>query len=106
MEKNSKADRARQFMPFAALRGFDEMIRAEQKEVTKKRELSEYDAERLSKKMNAVKKGSLVRVTYYREDGYVTVEGLVSELDIPMRRLRVVKTEIPMDDIWDIRCID
>ncbi|MBQ9806596.1 MAG: hypothetical protein IJW49_08850 [Clostridia bacterium] len=102
MEKNSKADRARQFMPFAALRGFEAMIREQTREVTPKRELSEYDAERLSKKMRMVQKGDMVCVTYYDRDAYVKLEGIVSDLDIPLRQLRVIKTVIPFDDIWDI----
>ncbi len=102
MEKNSKADRARQFMPFAALRGFEAMIREQMREKTPKRELSEYDAERLSKKMRAVQKGDMVCVTYYDRDAYVKLEGIVSDLDISLRQLRVIKTVIPFDDIWDI----
>ena len=102
MEKNSKADRARQFMPFSALRGFEEMIRAQTREETPRRELSEYDAERLSKKMRAVQKGDMVSVTYYDRDAYVKLEGIVSDVDIPLRTLRVIKTVISFDDIWDI----
>ena len=102
MEKNSKADRARQFMPCAALRGFEAMIREQTREVTPKRGLSEYDAERLSKKMRMVQKGDMVCVTYYDRDAYVKLEGIVSDLDIPLRQLRVIKTVIPFDDIWDI----
>lgn len=102
MEKNSKADRARQFMPFAALRGFEAMIREQTREVTPRRELSEYDAERLSKKMSAIEKGDMVCVTYYDHDAYVKMEGIVSDIDVPFRRLRVIKTVIPFDDIWDI----
>ena len=102
MEKNSKADRARQFMPFSALRGFGKMIAEQTREKTPKRELSEYDAERLSRKMAMVEKGDLVRVTDYDPDAYVTLDGIVSDLDVPMRRLRVIKTVIPFDDVIDI----
>lgn len=106
MEKNSKADRARQFMPFSALRGFEEMIRAQTREVTKKRELSDYDAERLSKKMSMVKHGDMVCVTYYDRDAYVKLEGIVSDIDLTLRKLRVIKTVISFDDVWDISRID
>ena len=106
MEKNSKADRARQFMPFSALRGFEEMIRAQTREVTPRRELSEYDAERLSKKMSALQKGDMVCVTYYDRDAYVKLEGIVSDIDIPLRTLRVIKTVISFDDIWNISRVD
>ena len=102
MEKMSRAERARQFMPFSPLRGYDELLLSKTREPTPKRELSEYDAARLSKKMAAVEKGSLVRVTYYDRDAYVTMEGLVSEVDLTLRRLRVIKTVIDLDDISDI----
>ena len=102
MEKMSNAERARQFMPFAALRGFEEMIREQAREVTPKNELSEYDAARLSRRMSRVKKGSMVRVRYYEGDAYVTREGMVAEIDLTMRRMRLIKTEIHFDDIAEI----
>jgi len=106
VEKNSKADRARQFMPFSALRGFEALIREQTREVTPRRELSEYDAERLSRKMYEVQKGDMVCVTYYDRDAYVKLEGLVSEIDLVLRHLRVIKTAIPFDDIWDIKRLE
>jgi hypothetical protein len=89
-------------MPFAALRGFEDMIREQAREVTGRRELSEYEAARLSRKMAAVRKGSIVRVTYYDGEAYVSLEGMVSDIDLALRRLRVIKTEISLDDVWDI----
>lgn len=100
--KISRAERARQFMPFAALRGFEDMIREQAREVTGRRELSEYEAARLSRKMATVRKGSIVRVTYYDGEAYVSLEGMVSDIDLALRRLRVIKTEIALDDVWDI----
>ena len=103
MEKMSNLERARQFMPFAALRGFEELIRQQTREKTPRRELSEYEAARLSKRMTRVEKGSMIRVTYYETDAYVTLEGMVSEIDFTLRFLRVVKTRINFDDVWDIQ---
>ena len=102
MEKNSKAERARQFMPFSALRGFEELIKQQVREATPRRELSEYEAEQLSLKMQGVENGMLVRVTYYDGDAYVTTEGMVSEVDLSLRFLRVIKRQIKLDDITDI----
>ena len=102
MEKNSRADRARQFMPFSPLRGYEELLREQQREVTPRRELSEYEAEILSKKMSRVEKGCVVRVVYYAEDSYVTQVGMVSDIDFVFRTLRVIKTVIPFDDVIDI----
>ena len=102
MEKSSKADRARQFMPFSALRGFEELIREVEHTPTPRRELSEYEAEILGKKLLRLEKGTLVAVTYYNGETYVRQEGMLSEIDYTLRFLRVVKKQIAFDDISDV----
>ena len=46
-----KADRARQFLPFAALRGFDEMLREIEKQSVQKKELTEEELRLLNQKI-------------------------------------------------------
>ena len=106
MEKMSNLERARQFMPFAALRGFEELIRQQTREVTPKRVLSEEEAMHLSQRLARLEKGSVVRVTYYAEDSYVTLEGMVSELDLTLRFIRIVKKRIELDDIFDVTAVE
>lgn len=45
-----KADRARQFLPFAALRGFDGMLREIEKQSVPKKELTEEELRLLNEK--------------------------------------------------------
>lgn len=99
---SDRADRAKQFMPFASLKGYYDMVRNKEKTVSEKRELSEYKAEILSDKLLKVKKGDLLKAVYYQGDGYVKTEGMVSNIDFTMRVLTIVKTKIPFDDIYDI----
>ena len=106
MEKMSRAERARQFMPFAALRGFEELIREQTKEIAPTRELSEEQAARLSARLSRLERGMIVEVVYYAQDGYVTLHGMVSDVDLPMRTLTVIKTKIPIDDLADLRIED
>ena len=106
MAKMTNLERARQFMPFAALRGFEEMIRQQTREVTPRRELSEDEAARLTKRLLRIEKGSVVRVTYYEEDGYLSMEGMVSEIDLTLRFLCIVKKRIPLDDILEISLVE
>ena len=105
MEKMTNIERARQFMPFAALRGFEEMIREQEREETPRRELSEDEAITLTKRIAQIKKGSVVRVTYYEANAYRTLEGMVSEIDLTLRFLRVVKKRIELDDISDLNVL-
>ena len=69
---SDKADRARQFMPFAALKGYDELVRKQEKIISPRREMSEYKAECLSNKLNLVKKGMVIKMSHFypflRED--------------------------------------
>lgn len=94
--------RAKQFMPFASLKGYFDLIREEQRIKEPKKSLSEEGATVLSFKLNQVKKGILVKVTYYNVDAYETMEGIVSNFDDTFRNITVVKKMIPFDDILDI----
>ena len=101
-----RADRARQFMPFAALTGYSEIIRQREKIIEPRKELSEDEAAVLSEKMSNIKKGMLIKITYYDNDGYDTMVGLVSKIDVIYRILTIVKTNVHLDDIIDVEVID
>ena len=96
------ADRAKQFMPFAALKGYYEMVKAQEKIIAPRRELSEYKASLLSEKLLKVRKGIVIKVVYYKQDGYIKTEGMVSAIDFTMRYLTVIKEKIHFDDIYDV----
>ena len=98
-----KADRARQFMPFAALTGYYEVIKQREKIVEPRKELSEDEAETLSDKLNKVQKGTLITLTYYKEDCYEILTGLVSDINPIYRTVTIVKTKIAIDDVVDVR---
>ena len=96
------SDRARQFMPFSALKGYYELIRTKERVVVPKKELSEDYAEILSRKVVSLKEGDMVKVTYYSDGDYVEIEGILTDIDIDRRNLTIVKTTIDLDDIYDI----
>lgn len=96
------SDRAGQFMPFAALKGFYDLIREKERVIVPKHEIAEDKAEELSEKMKLVERGMMIRVVYYSNGEYVSMEGIVTKIDLVFRKLTVVKTEIDLDDIWDI----
>lgn len=100
--RDVRADRAQQFMPFAALKGYYDLVRERERVVEPRRELSEEDAMRLSRKLAQVRKGSMVAITHYDEDAYITTQGLVTDIDLVYRTLTVVKKRIAFDDILDL----
>ena len=97
-----KVDRARQFMPFAALKGYYDLLRTREHVPEPRHELTEEEAQTLSEKMAQVHPRTMVTVTHYKDGGYTTTCGLVSSIDIVGRTLTVVKQVIAFDDIRDV----
>ena len=65
-------------------------------------QLTDEEALELSARLAALQKGDVVCVTYYDQDAYTSIRGVVTRIDEPFRMLRVVKTDIPFDDILRI----
>ena len=86
-ESRRHADRARQFMPFASLRGYYDFIREQERVKEPRRELSEDGAQELSDVLGKTARGVMLRVVFYDKDHYETAEGLVSEFDPVFRSL-------------------
>ena len=102
MEKMSKADRAKQFLPFNSLRGYYDLIREKVKIKVERRILSDDDLEQISNKLIELKKNMMIKVTYYDSDSYRTISGLVSKIDLNLKYLVIVKTRISFNDITEI----
>lgn len=96
-------DRARQFMPFAALTGYFDLIRERRRTPQSFHELTEDEAEALSRKMAWVKKGTMIEICYYDRDAYVRRKGMVSRIDEVERAIWIVKERVPFDMILDIQ---
>jgi len=94
------SDRAKQFMPFSALKGLDEALREKERVVVEKTELSEESAEDIANTLNLIEKGTYVQVVYFADGEYISAEGMVTTFDKIFRRMTVVKTEIEFDDIY------
>ena len=99
---SDKSERAKQFMPFAALKDYDALVRKQEKVISPRRELSEYKAELLSDKLNKIRKGMVIKIVYYHTDGYIKTEGMVAAVDFTMRYVTVIKTKILFDDIYEV----
>ena len=98
-----RASRAQQFMPFAALKGYYDLVRERERIVQPKRELTEEEQYGLSRKLSQVKRRTMVHITHYDGEAYVTTHGMVSDIDLAFRTITVVRARIRFDDIVDIR---
>ena len=100
--KMQRTERAKQFMPFAELKGYPEALRKKEKILVPKAELSEESVRLLDIKMHQVKKRDMVTVVYYKKGEYIQLTGMVSALDLAGHKLKIVNTTIPFEDIYDI----
>ena len=103
--KASRQERARQFMPFAALRGYYDILREQARTKEPKRDLSEDEIYKINEKLMQVKKGIIITAVYYNKDAYEKITGIVSNFDETFGNLTVVKTKIPFEDILDIEFV-
>ena len=95
-------NRAKQFMPFAALKGYEEALRAKEKIVVAKIELSEEKKEELNRKLQQIQKNDMITVVYFHNNEYLQMEGRVSRIDKDAHVLKVVNTKISFTDIYDL----
>lgn len=100
--KMSVENRAKQFMPFAALRGLPEALALKEKIVVEKVELTEDMAAELDWNIQSIEVGKIVTVTYFCKDEYIKKTGMVSKLDTDARILQVVEAKISFDDLLKI----
>lgn len=97
-----KSDRAKQFMPFAALTGFYDLVEEREHIAELRRERSDEENRILNERILSLKKGMFVKIKYYLTDSYKTVEGRILQTDFIFRNLTVNKTRILFDDIYEI----
>lgn len=100
--KMERAERAKQFLPFDALKGFRETLAQKERIVVDRVELSEEYREELDRRMQRIRKNDIISVVYFHEGEYVKVTGMVSRLDVTSRILKIVNTKIPFEDIYEI----
>lgn len=99
-------DRAKQFLPFDALKGFREMLSFVEKQKSEKKDFSSDFLDILNEKLNNLQKGMNIKVTYYYDLNYIETSGIVKKVDVVNQVLILLNTKINFDDIMDIEYRD
>lgn len=99
----NRIDRAKQFLPFDALKGLREELEKREKETLKceKKELSEYEAGQINEKLKRAN-GVNLQIEYYKNGEYVKIKG-VAKVNYSLKFLFIDEEKIFFDDISDIR---
>lgn len=106
MATRDRADRAKLFLPFDALTGLKDALREKERVIIPKKELNEEEIKELNTSLQNVKKGNMVKAIYYDKDEYVEIEGIVSQFNIELRYLIIVKTRISFNDLLSLKIYD
>ncbi|WP_029319116.1 hypothetical protein [Butyrivibrio sp. AE3004] len=98
-----RTDRASQFMPFAALKGFEEALREKERIEVEKVFLTDEALNYLDYQLSLLKVGDMVSIIYYDFGAYVKKTGIISRIRKDAGYLTIVTTDISFDNIREIK---
>ena len=99
----NKVARAKQFLPFDALKGLQEALREKEIEYEEKREIAEDTLNELNNKFNQIENGSYVTIKFYKNGKYSEIKGSVTNIDYIKKKIQLNKKyNINICDIIDI----
>lgn len=103
----SRENRAKQFLPFAALRGLNEALREAERVVMPRAVLFEEEMERVDRMLQKVRVGQRVWAVCYRDGVYMTVCGLVERVETGRRVLQIDGGGVRFEDLRTLEiCVE
>lgn len=93
MQNNRQVDRAKQFLPFDALKGFREALYEKEKIKEKRKEISQDREEELQGLFLKIKKGVRIVVQHYENLEYIETTGLV-------KKINAIEKKIFINNLW------
>ena len=102
----SRLQRAKQFMPFAALKGFEALLTAVASPKEDRAELSEDQIDELNKILQTIHCGEWVRIVYYNKQRYTELIGAVDMISAQMQIISVQGIDIPFRYIKELNLYD
>lgn len=102
-----REERAKQFMPFDALKGLKEALedRLERHTRVQKEEVLEDKAQEISETISKLERGMEISVTYYKAFHYRTIEGQAVKIDKVYKYLQIGEERVFFNDIYEINFI-
>ena len=91
--------RAKQFMPFAALKGFEAALSLQEKKTQQKAALDEEEVEKINRILNKLTVGDEAKLIYSRAGRYTPAGGTVRLINEQRQYLELDETRIFFDDI-------
>ena len=99
------SERAKQFSPFSPLRGLQEALSRMERVVVPKIELSEEILEEINRTLLSISKNEMVQAVYYKDGEYIKIAGKVAKINLTERKLQIVDTVIPFEDLYRLEIV-
>lgn len=95
--KMSASHRAKQFMPFAAVKGLEEAILEQEQTLqrTERIEIGEEQVQKINRELNHLEKGKCISVKVYCDGRYQTIQGIIEQIDLARGTMRVSGVLVP-----------
>ena len=106
MQSNRQVDRAKQFLPFDALKGFREALYEKEKIKDNKKELSEEKMRDLERIFQKIMKGRSILIKHYENLIYTETIGQVKKINDVEKKIEIDKGWIAYENIIDVEIID
>ena len=105
-EKMPLENRAKQFLPFDAVKGLQAALRLKEYEVesVEKGKVSETEAALISLTLSSLRKGDVAKVRYYEDGHYKTIEGKTLP-HLEEGYLLVEETRVDLTNLFGIELI-
>ena len=95
-------DRAKIFSSFNPLSTLEKALKAQERE---KLDLDESKIEEILNKISQLPPADKVKITYHDGHGYVSIEGLASNVNLMDKSITVVKHKIWFGDICEVKVV-
>ena len=103
----TRQDRAKQFMPFDAMKGLQEALRAREEKHSRvmRRERSEETLNELTLEVSKLERGDKVEVLYYHAFHEQHRTGVIERIDTIYHYILLDGVKISFDDIYDLKIV-
>lgn len=98
----NRQSRAKQFMPFNALKGYYKLIKEKEKIRLKQHEIKKLTDEEINFRLKNLKRFEEVEIIFKNGTALEKVVGIISKIDKENKQLLVINKTIHFEDIIDI----
>ena len=87
----NRVARAKQFLPFDALKGLQQALKEKEIEYEEKKELAEDTLTELNNKFHQLENGKYVKLKYYKNGRYREIKGIITNMDYIKKKIQINK---------------